>query len=123
MSAGFRALYERLVFQDLPYRKDSLSYSTKRIPVLMIMTSNCPEEFYDRAGYDRMLRNYQETLGAHVGNTRLMVYGDTLQVKDYGRYDWTMFDAEAKQKRHSEVFEAEKQKAKSLGRTIVREGW
>ncbi|MBR1919971.1 MAG: flavodoxin family protein [Spirochaetales bacterium] len=123
VTAAFRSLYERLAFQDLPYRKDSFSYSTRRIPVLLVMTSNCPEEFYDRAGYDRMLKGYQNILGAHVGNTRIMVYGDTLQVKDYDRYDWTMFDPKAKQKRHEEVFESEKLKARELGREIVKEGW
>ncbi len=123
VTSGFRALYERLAFQDLPYRNDSFSYTTRRIPVLMMMTSNCPEEFYDQAGYSKMLKNYQAVLSAHVGNTKLMVYGDTLQVKDYSRYDWTMFDPEAKQKRHDEVFESEKQKAAELGKKMVKEGW
>ncbi len=123
VTSGFRALYERLLFQDLPYRNESFSYSTRRIPVLFVMTSNCPEAYYDQAGYSRMLENYRNAISAHVGNTKVMVYGDTLQVKDYSRYDWTMFDPAAKVARHNEVFESEREKARNMGSSIVKEGW
>lgn len=46
-----------------------------------------------------------------VGPTKVMVCGNTLQVNDYSKYDWTMFDPETKKVRHEEVFPGEKQNA------------
>ena len=84
------------------------------------MTSNCAEELYPVIGYDKMIENYKNTLGSFVGPTTVMVCGDTLQVTDYDRYDWTMFDAEAKKTRHEEVFQKEMNKAFSLGAEIAK---
>ena len=123
VSAAFRSLYERLIFQSLSYKIEPRSYNRHLIPVLFIMTSNCPEEFYDKIGYDKMLENYKNTLGGMVGPTKVMVSGNTLQVKDYGKYDWTMFDPEAKKARHEEVFPKELEKAFSLGAEMVKEPW
>ena len=52
-----------------------------------------------------------------------MIAGDTLQVNDYDRYDWTMFDPASKQRRHEEVFPKEKQNAFLLGKSLVEEPW
>ena len=123
VSAAFRSLYERLIFQSLSYKTEPRSYNRHLIPVLFIMTSNCAEEFYDKIGYDKMLENYKNTLGGMVGPTKVMVSGNTLQVKDYGKYDWTMFDPEAKKARHEEVFPKELEKAFSLGAEMVKEPW
>ncbi len=87
------------------------------------MTGNCGEEFYDKIGYDKMLENYKNTLGGMVGATKVMVCGNTLQVNDYGKYDWTMFDPEAKKARHEEIFPKELEKAFALGAEMVKEPW
>ena len=123
VSAAFRALYERLVFQSLTYKTEPRSYNQRLIPVLLIMTSNCAEEYYDKIGYDRMLENYKNTLGGMVGPTKVMVCGNTLQVNDYDKYNWTMFDPEAKKARHEEVFSHELEKAFSIGAEMVKEPW
>ncbi len=123
VSAGFRALYERLIFQSLSYKVEQRSYNEHFIPVLFIMTSNASEDFYDQIGYDKMLSNYQNTLSNFVGPTKVMICGDTLQVKDYSRYNWTMFNPEAKQSRHDTVFPNEKQKAFSYGAEMVNKPW
>ncbi len=120
VSAGFRALYERLIFQSLTYKTEPRSYNTHLIPVLFIMTSNCSEEYYSQIGYDKMLENYKKTLGSMVGPTKVMVCGNTLQVNDYDKYNWTMFDPEAKKARHDTVFPTEKQKAFNLGAELVK---
>lgn len=123
VSAGFRSLYERLIFQSLTYKTEPRSYNQHRIPVLFIMTSNCAEEFYGKIGYDRMLENYKNTLGAMVGPTKAMICGNTLQVNDYEKYNWTMFDPEAKKTRREEVFPQDLAKAFSLGCEMVNEPW
>ena len=123
VSAGFRALYERLIFQSLTYKTEVRSYNQKQIPVLMIMTSNASQDFYAQIGYDEMLKRYQGTLGTFVGPTKIMVSSDTLQVKDYSRYNWTMFNPDHKKERHETVFPQDKQKAFNLGAQMVNGSW
>ena len=123
VSAAFRSLYERLIFQSLTYKLEPRSYNERFIPVLLIMTSNCSEEFYSQIGYDKMLENYQKTLSGMVGPTKVMVSGDTLQVNDYSKYNWSMFNPDAKIARHKEVFPDELKKAFSLGAEIVNNPW
>ncbi len=123
ISAALRSLYERLIFQALTYKLEPRSYNERRIPVLFIMTSNCSEEFYSQIGYDKMLENYQNSLSGMVGPTKVMISGDTLQVNDYSKYDWSMFDPEAKRMRHEEVFPDDMKKAFLLGAEMVKEPW
>ena len=123
ITAGFRALFERLIFQSLTYKTEVRSYNQKKIPVLMIMTSNASEAFYPQIGYDEMLKKYQNTLGTFVGPTKILISSDTLQVKDYSRYNWTMFDPEHKKARHEVVFPEDKKKAFALGAQMVNNPW
>lgn len=123
VSAGFRALYERLIFQSLTYKTDPRSYNGRKIPVLFIMTSNTPKEFYAPAGYRKMLKGYQKSLEAFVGNTKLFIAGNTLQVKDYSRFNWTMFDPDAKKEHHDKVFPKERKKVFALGAEMIRKPW
>ncbi len=123
ISAGTRALYERLIFQSLTYRTDPRSYRTRKIPVLLIMTSNAPEAYYGPAGYMEMLDGYRKSLEGFVGPTKLLIAGNTLQVKDYSRFNWTMFDQEEKQKRRETVFPEERKHAFALGEEMVRTPW
>lgn len=115
LTASFRALYERLVFQNLTYSMDPMCCNENMIPVLLIMTSNAPD-----TGYQGLLRNYQMTLNRFVGSTEVFVSGDTLQLKDYSKTDWPWyFDPEAKYRRHETVFPQECQKAYRLGAELV----
>ena len=62
-----------------------------------------------------------EASSSFVGPTEVLVSGDTLQLKDYSKTDWqwTMFDPEAKQKRHDTVFPEECRKAFEMGAGLV----
>ncbi|MBR4458668.1 MAG: flavodoxin family protein [Clostridia bacterium] len=117
LTASFRALYERLIFQSLTYNRETPCCNPRPIPVLLIMTSNAPDTMYRG-----LVENYRQTLSRFVGPTEVLVSGDTLQLKDYGRTDWpwTMFDPEAKQKRHETVFPEECRKAFDMGAALVR---
>ncbi len=123
VSAGFRALYERLVFQSLTYQKETPRYEFRKIPVLFILTSNCPKEFYAAIGYQKTVKEYRKALRDAVGGTKVLIAGDTLQVRDYSRYNWTMFNADAKRERHEKVFPKEQKRAFSLGAQMVKAPW
>ena len=117
MNAAFRALYERLVFQNLTYNKEHYCCNAHMIPVLLIMTSNAPDTYYTG-----LVKNYQETLTRLVGPTETLISGDTLQLKDYSKLDWpwTIFDPEAKKARHETVFPEECKKAFAMGAALVK---
>ena len=116
MTASFRALYERLVFQNLTYNKETPCCNSHPIPVLFIMTSNAPDTFYTG-----LVQNYQQVLSRFVGPTSVLVSGDTLQLKDYGKLDWkwSLFDPEAKKLRHETVFPQECKKAFEMGIALL----
>lgn len=112
MTASFRALYERLIFQNLTYNAETPCCNQKRIPVLLIMTSNAPD-----TAYMGLLQNYQNVLNRFVGPTEIFVSGNTLQLKDYSKTDWewSIFNPEQKILRHETVFPKECKKAYHLG--------
>ncbi len=116
LTASFRALYERLIFQYLTYNTETPCCNERSIPVLLIMTSNAPD-----TAFTGLLQNYQNTLSSFVGPTKVLVSGETLQLKDYSKTDWpwTLFDPEAKQKRHDTVFPKECKKAYEAGMALV----
>ena len=116
MTASFRALYERLVFQNLTYNRETPCCNVRPIPVLLIMTSNAPD-----TAYTGLLENYQRTLSGFVGPTELLVSGNTLQLNDYSKLDWTrsMFGPEAKKLCHETIFPQECAKAYDMGAALV----
>ena len=116
LTASFRALYERLIFQNLTYNRETPCCNDRFIPVLLIMTSNAND-----TAYLNLLNNYKATLSRFVGPTEVFVSGNTLQLKDYSKTDWewSLFDPESKQKRHEAVFPEECRKAYALGEELA----
>lgn len=121
LSAGFRAFYERLIFQSLTYNKEVPNCNEHMIPTLLVMTSNCAEEIYDAMGYTATINNYQNTLSRFVGPAKVLTCGNTLQVPDYSKYQWTMFDLEEKKKNHDETFASYLAKAFEMGKEMAAE--
>ena len=117
LTASFRALYERLIFQNLTYNVTTPCCNERLVPVLLIMTSNAPEGMYAQ-----LIEGYKQTLSSFVGPTETFVSGDTLQLADYSKLDWewSMFDPEAKKRRHEEVFPQECRAAYEKGAALVR---
>lgn len=115
LTSSFRALYERLIFQNLTYNLENPCCNEHFIPVLLIMTSNAPD-----TSYLDLLQGYQATLNRFVGPTELFVSGNTLQLKDYSKTDWewTMFNPEAKQVRHETIFPEERKQVHQLAKTL-----
>ena len=86
--------------------------------MLLVMTSNAPDTMYMN-----LLNEYQQTLNTFVGPTKVLVSGETLQLKDYSSTDWpwTMFDPDARINRHDTVFPEECRKAFEMGLNMVGE--
>lgn len=110
----FKLFYERLVFPYLTYNKSNPCCNERKIPVLLFMTSNAPDTMYRG-----VLENYNQTLSIFIGPTKIFVSGETLQVKDYSKFDWTFFDAEQRKERREKVFSTELKKAYDLGASLI----
>ncbi|MBO7351432.1 MAG: flavodoxin family protein [Candidatus Methanomethylophilaceae archaeon] len=114
LCAEFKLFYERLVFPYLTYNKETPCCNDHRIPVLLIMTSNAPDTMY--AG---KINDYKGVLDNFIGPTQTFISGETLQVKDYSKFNWTFFDPQQRIERRKKVFPEELKKAFSLGASIA----
>ena len=116
LTASFRALYERLIFQNLTYNREKPCCNERPIPVLLIMTSNAPDTMYTG-----LMENYRKTFTGFVGPTEVLISGNTLQLKDYSKTDWpwTLFDPEAKKQRRETVFHEECRAAFERGTALL----
>ena len=116
LTSSFRALYERLIFQNLTYNVETPCCSGRPVPVLLVMTSNAPDTMYTG-----LLDRYRQTLSRFVGPAEVLVSGNTLQLKDYSKTDWpwTMFDPATKKERHETVFPEECKKAFEMGAALA----
>ena len=117
LTASFRALYERLIFQNLTYNIETPCCNSRPIPVLFIMTSNAPDTMYTG-----LVENYKNTLTRFVGPAETFVSGNTLQLKDNSKTDWpwTLFNPEEKLQRHETVFPEECKKVFEMGKRIFQ---
>ena len=118
LTASFRALYERLIFQNLTYNKETPCCNEHPVPVLLIMTSNAQD-----TAYAQLLEGYRQTLDRFVGPAQVFVSGNTLQLNDYSKTDWpwSMFDPEAKKARRETIFPQECKKVFELGKGMGAE--
>lgn len=116
LTASFRALYERLIFQYLTYNRENPSCNERPIPVLLIMTSNAPD-----TSYTEMMKGYQQTFSRFIGPTEVLICGDTVQVRDYDSLDWewSMLDTTAKKERHEAVFPEKCRRAFAMGAAVA----
>lgn len=114
LCAQFKLFYERLVFPYLTYNKEKPCCNQRRIPVLLIMTSNAPDTLYTG-----MLENYRNTLTNFIGPTAVFVSGETMQVKDYSKFDWIFFDGPQRVERREKVFPKELEEARRLGASLL----
>ena len=101
-TAQFRGLMERLVFCTMPY--EAGSYFEGKVNVGFIYTMNAPQTYYED--------NLRPYLTNVEGLFKMSLHGDiysyascdTLQVKDYSRYDMAYFSEEDKRKHREEQF-------------------
>ena len=115
-SAAFRSLYERLVFQYITYNTEVQSYNDHRIPVLLIMTSNAPDD-----SYMELMNKYKAVFDSFIGPTEILATGETMQVSDYSQFNWTMFNAEDRKVKRETVFPEQCRKAFEAGVRLAAE--
>ena len=115
LTASFRALLERLVFQNLTYNAEVPCCNENPIPTLLIMTSNGPDDYYTE-----LLDKYKTIFEMFVGPAEYFVSGETQQIKDYSKTDWEWyFNAEERYERHEKIFPKDRKQAFEKGKELV----
>ena len=120
IAAGLRCLYERLIFQYVAYQKDRrISNNSRKIPVLLVVTSNAPLFTFEEEGYTQMIERYRSMLGYVIGPTEVVIADETMQVNNYEKYNWTLFDYEDRRRRRREVFPGQLEEAFRKGAELA----
>ncbi|MDR0450696.1 MAG: flavodoxin family protein [Treponema sp.] len=122
VTAAVRAFIERLTFQYVTYRNDGSTFNTRRIPVVLIYTMNIAEPSIPGAGYDVKFKFYENRFNHLIGPARTIVSTETWQVSDYSKFEMSMFDGEAREKRRKEQFPRDLQKAFAAGAELSAAG-
>ena len=119
ISALAHKALERIWFSNSTYSKE-YSIFPKTAKSLMIYTMNVTEKDAKTINLDHtfdIIKLFNEWVFKDKSE-RLCVY-DTQQVKDYSKYDITVFDIPEKLKRRKEIFPKDLEKAYELGRALV----
>jgi multimeric flavodoxin WrbA len=118
ITGQMKSLLERMIFQSMLYDKDHSSLVEKKKPVAFIYTMNVNDE---RAqDYDYIYKMNERYLKHVFGYAESLLSTDTYQFSDYKKYDTSLFDSEAKAKRHEDVFPQDCERAFALGAKLVR---
>ncbi|MGI6721861.1 MAG: flavodoxin family protein [Anaerovoracaceae bacterium] len=117
-TAQFRGLMERLTFCTLPYQEGS--YFDGAVKVGLIYTMNAPEEYYEQ-NMRPYLANVEGLFKMALhGEVRSYASCDTLQVKDYSKYDMALFNEESKRAHREEQFPIDLKKCCEMGAELSK---
>lgn len=119
VSGEMRSFLERLLFPYLVYEKKAASLFPRKIPTAWIYTMNIPADMVKEMSLERVFRFNTFLLEMLLGPCESLMSFDTLQFEDYAKYVAGRFDADAKRKRHRDVFPEDCRKAFELGAGLV----
>lgn len=112
-TSQYFAFMERLHFSALSY-DDYSNYFHGKVNVGMFLTMNATEEFYDKL-YKEKFIDYANEFRLLNGEVCLYPAYNTLQVKDYSKFDMSSFNEEEKKETHEKCFPLDLEKVYTLG--------
>ena len=117
-TSQFHALLERLDFVTLSY-DDYSRYFEGKINLGIILTMNAPLEYY-KEYYEAKINEQVRQL--HFLNGKVMIYPsfDTLQVKDYSKYNMAGASEQHKIEVHERQFPVDLEQAFTMGATLSK---
>lgn len=119
----FRNLLERMLFAGGTYMKDDNGgwkrNLKKTIPVGLIFTMNCPDNFAKQINYPVILGANESALNMIYGYCETVNAYDTYQFSDYSKYDCNVFDENHKAKVRDTQFPKDLENAYNLGKKLV----
>ena len=117
ITAQLRAFIERLFFPWLSYNDYSSHPPKGRIPTAFIYTMNAPTEMVHVQ--ENNMNENEMIIGNALGKPERILAVNTLQVKNYDRYDMGGFNLAAKQQWHEEHWQEELQNAFDAGKRMA----
>ncbi len=116
-TAQMRAFRERLLFPYLTYAPASIF--PRKIQTALIFTMNLSEEQHVAYGQDKSVTGSQLFMNLIFGRCEVLLCTDTYQFDDYTKYWSAPMDAEAKARRHKEVFPQDCARACEMGKRLT----
>ncbi|MBQ3443916.1 MAG: flavodoxin family protein [Selenomonadaceae bacterium] len=121
LSAGMIAFIERLFFSNYIYSDEIPTVFPKKLPSAFIYTMNMTEKHFEEF-------NMQERLGMYeIFTERILAVApkvlrafDTVQFKDYSRYESSIFNPEEKFAHREKYFPEDCKAAYEIGRDLVK---
>lgn len=117
-TSQFHAVQERLRFTALSY-DDYHNYFDRSVNVGVVLTMNATAEWYQKH-YESKLSEQLNGFRVLNGALQILPACDTLQVKDYSKYDMASFNEEHKRAVHDERFPVNLRRAFSMGVELSR---
>jgi len=119
----FRNLLERMLFAGGTYMKDDNGgwkrMLKRTIPVGLIFTMNCPEDFAKQLNYPVILGANETSLNMIYGHCETLCAYDTYQFLDYSKYDCDVFDEKHKRTVRETQFPKDMANAFDLGKRLA----
>ena len=113
ITSQLRGLIERLHFCALSY-DDYSNYFTGKVNVGIILTMNAPKTYYNLA-YRKKEKELVQSFSGLNGTVEVYPCCDTLQVKDYSKFDMSSFNEEHKKEMREKQFPKDLEKAFEMG--------
>ncbi|MDO5520000.1 MAG: flavodoxin family protein [bacterium] len=117
-SSHFHALLERMDFVTLSYNDYSCLFKGK-LNVGIILTMNAPKQYYDEVYRVK----FQDQIGEFErfgGSVEVYPCCDTLQVKDYSKYEMGAWSEEHKKEVHEKEFPKNLEEAFQIGAKLSK---
>ena len=109
-----RNFLERIIFPALSYNSFSTVF-TGKVDVDVFLTMNAPEEAYEKL-YRAKMEEYFEPFRLLRGEIRIHPVWDTVQVRDYSKFEMAGIDGAKKQARHDALFPGALTQAFEIGK-------
>lgn len=117
-TSQFHAFVERLHFCMLSY-DDYSNYFTGKVNVGVVFTMNAPQAFY-QLQYKKKLTGQANAFKGLNGTVKILPSCDTLQVKDYSKFNMGSFSEKHKKAHHEKQFPKDLEAARQMGAELVR---
>lgn len=119
ITGKLHSFLERFLFQYLVYDSNYTSLAPKRMPTAFIYTMNVTKEMYFTLEYDKSLTYMEKFTEKMFSKPQIMHAFNTVQIKDYAKYNITCFSESEKLAYRESQFPLDCQQAFHIGAAMV----
>lgn len=120
LSAGMVAFIERLFFSNYIYSNEIPTVFPKKLPSAFFYTMNMTANHWEQFGMERLTGTYEGFTERILGVKPKVLHAfDTVQFKDYSKYESSIFDAEHKFAYKKENWATQLDDAYNIGKNLI----